>query len=198
MTENHRRGVTRGYVWGLVFAVAVVAFAILLAAWGGLTLLTGVGPVSTPGISLATAALIVLLCLIFLAWVMWNQSLLLLRGRRSPSWGHIVLAALGGYLLWGLGGTLFGLSIDDTWVSPFAGSLALAWAIGGLLQWAVLARRVYTDRETPQWPWERRGEPGPDWTIIGDHPWRNPDEDGTDEYDPGDGREDPEGPEGRR
>lgn len=176
MTESHRRGVTRSYVGGLVFAVTIVGFALMLAGWGWIALATDGGPVSTPGISLATAALIVFVCLAFLAWIMWSQSLTLLRGKRLPSWGHILLVGAGGYLLWGLLGTLLGLSITDTWLSLYALTLAMAWVISALLQWSVLARRVYTDRGTPQWPWERRGEPGPDWTIIGDNPWRDPDD----------------------
>ena len=180
MTEGHRRGVTRGYVGGLVFAVTIVAFALLLAAWGGLALATGGGPVSTPGIGLVISALIVLVCLAALAWGLWSQSLVLLRGRRGPSWAHILLVSIGGYLLWCLAGLLAGLSVEDTWISPYALSLALAWGIGAVLHWAVLARRVYTDRPTPQWPWERRGEPGPEWTNFGDDPWRDPERDPDD------------------
>ncbi|WP_244301297.1 hypothetical protein [Leucobacter insecticola] len=47
------------------------------------------------------------------------------------------------------------MRIDETWLSPFAAVLAPIWAVAALLFWAILARRVYTDRPTPKWPWER-------------------------------------------
>ncbi len=174
MTEGHRRGVTRGYAGGLVFAVAIAAFALLLIGWGSLALATGGGPISTPQVGRVVAAVLVVLCLAALAWGLWSQSLVLLRGRRSPSWAHIVLIAVGGYSVWCLGGLLAGLSIGDTWTSPYALVLALAWGLAALLHWAVLARRVYTDRPAPRWPWERRGEPGPDWATGDDDPWSDP------------------------
>lgn len=170
MSDAHRRGVTRGYVGGLIFAVAVVAVSLLVAAWGVIALLTGVGPVATPGMSMVAPALIVMLNLAVLAWGLWLQSLVLLRGQRTPPWAHTLVLGVGGYLVWCLGGLAAGLGIQETWLSLYSAALGLVWAICSLLCWAVLARRVYTDRPTPQWPWEKRGEPGPDW-IDGDNPW---------------------------
>ena len=202
MSGGHRRGVTRGYVGGLVFAVAVVAFALLLVAWGFISLLTGGMLISTPGVGLAAAALIVLLCLAALGWGLWAQSIVLLRGRRSPSWPHVLSVAVGGYLLWCLVGLLAGLRVEDTWLSPYALALALAWAVAALLAWALLVRRVYTDRPTPQWPWEKRGEVGPDWAHVDEDPWgdprdpRDPRDPGTD--DDGDERDPRDADEGER
>lgn len=180
MVEGHRRKVTRSYLWGLIFAVTVVCIALIVAAWGGLALATSGGPVSTPNIGLGVAAMIVLVAVAALVWGLWSQSLQLLRGRKTPPWAYTLLLGAGGYLIWCLGGLGAGLSIQDTWLSPYAAALALSWAIGSMLCWLVLARRVYTERPTPQWPWEKRGEPGPDW--IGENPWTGRDQDG-DEHD---------------
>lgn len=190
MTESHRRGVTRGYVRGLIFAVVVIAFSLMLVAWSALSLASGGGPVTTPGVGFGATALPVLTCLVMLALVLWSQSLVLLRGRRALSWTHLLLASIGGYLLWCLLGMAVGLSLADTWLSPYALSLAVTWAIGALLAWALLTRRVYTDRPAPQWPWEKRGDvEGPDWANTEEDPWTsNPDGDDPDGGDPDGGR----------
>lgn len=169
MNTSPRRGVTRGYVGGLIFAVVIVALALLIAAWGGLALATQGGPVSTPGIGLGVASIIIIVALAVLAWGLWSQALLLLRGQSAPPWAHMLLLGAGGYLIWCLGGLLAGLTIQDTWLSFYAVILGIVWAVASLLYWAVLARRVYTERPTPRWPWEKRGEPGPDWNN--DNPW---------------------------
>ena len=181
MTDRHRRGVTRGYVWGLVFAVAIAGFALMLTAWSLISLASSGGPVSTPGIGFSATAVPVLLCLGLLVWLLWSQSLLLLRGRRQLSWRHLLIASFGGYLLWGLAGTLLGLSLTDTWLSPYALALAIAWALATVLCWAVLLRRVYTDRPAPSWPWEKRGELGPDWAGTDEDPWADPRDEGDGE-----------------
>ena len=158
MSEGPRRGVTRGYVGGLIFATVIVAVALVVAVWGGLTLVPGLEPVTTDGVPRWAAPVVLVLALVALAVSLWNQALTLLRGRRGPSWGAILATAVGAYLLWALGGILAGMSIGETWLSPFAAALIPIWAASCLLFWAVLARRVYTDRPPPQWPWERRGE----------------------------------------
>ncbi len=160
MTSGSRRGVTRGYVGGLTAAAAIAATALLIAVWGVLALTLDREPVSSEHVPRWGAPLVLVLALAALAWALWQQALVLLRGRRGPAWGHIVALAGGAYLLWCLGGMLAGMSIDETWVSPFAAALALVWGVVSLLFWAVLARRVYTDRPVPKWPWERREEDG--------------------------------------
>lgn len=168
MTEgrphDQRRGVTRGYVVGLAAASVIAALALVVGSWGLIGLLTGREPVTTPGVAPITAEVILLLALLVLAIGLWRQAIVLLRGRRVPPWAHILVLAASAYFIWCLGGILAGMSIDETWVSPFALVLALVWALCSLLFWAVLARRVYTDRPPPRWPWERRGSiEGPDW-----------------------------------
>lgn len=194
MINNHRRGVTRGYVRGLVFAVVIVAFSVMLAAWSFIALASDGGPVSTPGVSYGATVPPVLSCLVLLAIVLWSQSILLLRGRRSLSVTHLLLASIGGYLLWCLLGMAVGLSLYDTWLSLYALALAIAMAIAVLLAWSLLLRRVYTDRPAPQWPWEKRGEAeGPDWANTGDDPWQrgesdpdsDPDSDSPTDPEPG-------------
>lgn len=175
MTEGPRRGVTRGYVWGLIFATMIVAVALIIASWGLISLFGQREPVQTAGIALPAAQLIVAVALAVLCWGLWRQAISLLRGLRTPHWGYIIALMGGAYLIWCLLGTLVGLSLDDTWLSPFAAALALIWGLASLLFWSVLARRVYTDRPTPKWPWEKRGEPGPDWANTDDDPWSDPD-----------------------
>lgn len=177
MIEHRRRRVTRGYVWGLIFAVVIVAFALMLLAWAAISLGTDGGPVSTPGIGFGAAPLAIILCLGVLVWGLWSQSLVLLRGTRAVSLTHMFLVSLGGYLVWSLVGMFTGLSIAETWLSPYALALAVAWAVASLLCWAVLLRRVYTDRPVPRWPWEKRGDLGPDWANTEENPWDVPDDD---------------------
>lgn len=153
MTDGPRRGVTRGYVGGLIVAAAIVATALTVASWGTIALASGRDPVSSE-VSPALAPLLLVAALAMLCIGLWRQALALLRGRRAVSWGAVVSLAGGAYLVWCIGGALGGLSIDETWVSPFAAVLAPIWAASALLFWSVLARRVYTDRPAPRWPWE--------------------------------------------
>lgn len=173
MTSGSRREVTRGYVGGLLLAAVIVAAALLVATWGLLALALQRDPISSAGVPRWIAPLLLLAVLAALGAVLWQQALVLLRGRRAPAWGLLIVIAGGSYLLWCLGGVLAGLSIDETWTSPFAAALAPICAVASLLFWAVLARRVYTDRPAPRWPWEGRDEPGPDWAIRGDDPWND-------------------------
>ncbi|MBK0420657.1 hypothetical protein JD292_01000 [Leucobacter sp. CSA2] len=158
MTAEPRRGVTRGYVGGLLFAAVITAVALTVAGWGLLALFSDREPVSSPEVPMWAAPVVLFVALAMLAASLWQQALILLRGRRAPAWGAIIATAGGAYLLWCLGGILAGMSIEETWLSPFAMLLALAWGIASLLFWAVLARRVYTDRPAPKWPWEREDE----------------------------------------
>lgn len=158
MSDGARRGVTRGYVQGLIAATLTVTSALVLVSWGGLGLLLDRGPVTTDGVPLWFGVVTIVVALALLAFLLWRNAIGLLKGRKAPDWGSVIVAAGLAYLVWCLCGILAGLSIDETWVSPFAGVLAPIWAIAALLFWAVLARRVYTDRPTPKWPWERREE----------------------------------------
>lgn len=159
MTEGAPRGVTRGYVGGLIVASAIVATALVVVGWGLLSLVLSRPPVAHPDVPLWVAPLVVILALAALAWGLWRQALgLLLRGRRAPAWGIVVSLAGGAYLIWCLAGMLAGMGLSDTWTSPFAALLAAIWALVPLLFWGVLARRVYTDRPVPKWPWEREEE----------------------------------------
>lgn len=155
MTEEGRRGVTRGYVVALIAASCIVAVALLVASWGMIALLTSSEPVRTESVPPSVGPLTVLLALVLLGGSMWRQALTLLRGQWAPAWGQIVVAGFGGYLVWSVGGMLAGMTPGETWLSPYALALGLSWALANLAYWAVLARRVYTDRPPPRWPWER-------------------------------------------
>ena len=158
MTSGSRHGVTRGYVGGLMLAAVAVAIALLVAAWGILALVTDREPVATDAVPRWAGPVLIAVIVGMLAASLWQQALILLRGQRAPAWGFVIAGALGAYLIWCLGGVLAGMSIDETWVSPFAALIVPIWAVAALLFWAVLARRVYTDRPTPKWPWERAEE----------------------------------------
>lgn len=158
MAEGARRGVTRGYVLGLLGATLVVTAALVVASWGLLGMALGREPIETSEVPLWFGVLSIGLGLGMLGVLLWRQALSLLRGRKSPVWGVVLGAAFGIYLLWGLCGVLVGLTNEETWFSPFAFILMPVWAVAVVLFWLVLARRIYTDRPTPQWPWERREE----------------------------------------
>lgn len=175
MNEGARRGVTRGYVGGLILATLISAVAGTVAVWGLLALWTGLVPISQPDMPRWMGPVTILAALGVLAWMLWLQTMSLLYGRRKPHWGYILLAALLAYALWGLMGTIAGLPNSDSWASLFAWSLIPIWAVAGILFWAVLARRVYSDRGTPKWPWERADDLGPDWANYGIDPWQSDD-----------------------
>ena len=71
MTESPRRGVTRGYVWGLIGAALIIAVAVTVAVWGLLGLATARQPVETPGVPPGAAPVIVFVALLALAWALW-------------------------------------------------------------------------------------------------------------------------------
>lgn len=158
MTHEPRRGVTRGYVAALIGAAVIVATALLVAVWGGLALMLDRDPVASPGVPSSIAPLMLVGGLALLAVGLWRHAITLLRGRREPAWSSIIAVAAGIYLWWGLLGMLAGMTVAETWLSPFAAALPVIWAAAALLFWAVLARRVYTDRPPPRWPWERDEE----------------------------------------
>lgn len=156
MNADARRGVTRGYVLGLVGSLAFLAISLLVGSWGVLAYLTGTAPIRNSELPLTVAPPILLVVLAVLAWGLWQQALVLLRGRRGPLWSLIIAHSFGGYLVWCLLGMLVGLNVSETWLSPYAWMIVPTWALSSVLFWAVLARRVYTDRPAPRWPWERR------------------------------------------
>lgn len=155
MSRGSRPGVTRGYVGSLTVAAVIVSVALLVATWGLLALGLGRDPVSNQEVVRWAAPLILCFALAALAGALWQQALAMLRGHKAPAWRYIISVSVGAYLLWSVGGALAGMSIEDTWVSPFAALLVPIWGITCLLFWGVLARRLFTDRPAPKWPWER-------------------------------------------
>lgn len=154
MNKQPLRRVTRGYVWTLIAGSLVVAVALIVAAWGILAYATSSDPIRSPHIARWTAPALIVLALAGLAWLLWQQALALLRGRRAPRWSLFIVAIFGSFLIWCLGGMASGMAIDETWGSPFAWAIGLAWGVSFLLYWAVLQREIYTDRPMPRWPWE--------------------------------------------
>ncbi|MBC9937349.1 MULTISPECIES: hypothetical protein [unclassified Leucobacter] len=160
MVPGERRGVTRGYAVGLIGAVTLLAFALLVAGWGAIALATGTQPVQTDSVPFVAAPLAVGLSLALLGGMLWTSTVTLLRGTRTPPLAQSVVAACGAYLLWCLVGMLAGMSIGETWLSWYSVVLAVFWALAPLILWAVLTRRVYSDRRPPRWYWENHPAPG--------------------------------------
>lgn len=171
MTPEPRHRVTRGYVGMLIFAVVTVAVALTVAAWGVLALALEADPVTTTDRPRWAGPLAIVLALVLLAWTLWRQAITMLRGRRAPSWGYWILAAGGAYTVWGLLGSAVGLPTAETWGSPFALLLMPIWIVASLGFWALLVRRLFTDRGRPRWPWEKDDDIGPDWVNYGLDPW---------------------------
>lgn len=136
-------------------AAVLVAVALIVATWGLLSLGLDRDPVSNTEVASWGAPLVLCFALAALAVALWQQALAMLRGQKAPAWRYIISVSVGAYLLWSLGGVIAGMSIDDTWVSPFAAVLVPIWGITCLLYWGVLAHRLFTDRPAPKWPWER-------------------------------------------
>lgn len=158
--------ITRGYAVGVLAADAFFALSLLVMAWGFLSLGLETSPVTTQISNLVAPALVVV-CLAFLVVLLWRELMNLLRGNR-PSWALAIIAPGLAYLVWSLIGMAFSLTVSETWLSPFAFSLAGAWLIAVLVFWWIIMRKLYTGKGRPLWPWERNGlDEGPDWFRDG-------------------------------
>lgn len=149
------RKVTRSFVLGLAAFVAFLGLALLVAAWGLLALATHQKPVRT-NLPFEVAPIIVAGAVLVLYWMLWLEALRILRGRASAAWKYSFLAALAGYLIWAIFGAIAGMTVQETWRSPFALLLAAAWFVSVHVFWLILVRQVYTTRTRPLWPWEKR------------------------------------------
>lgn len=156
MNARKPQRVTRTYARGLVAAVAILAIALLIAGWGGLSLVLGRSPVVS-NVSRLAAPLMIIGAVGLLIMVLWRQVIDILRGNRA-GWMYTVIVPGAAYLLWCVAGVLAGMTVEETWLSPFAWLLALCWLVALLIFWAVFLRRVYSDKEPPKWPWEKNVE----------------------------------------
>ena len=155
MNQRPPHRVTRGYVLALIAADAIFACSVLIAAWGLLALTLDTNPV-TSDVSMAAAPVIILVAVALLVWSLWVQALEILRGRRTIQWTQAVILAGSSYLVWCLGGIATGMSVNETWLSPFALILAIVWGLASVPLWLILFRRLYSDRGRPLWPWEKK------------------------------------------
>lgn len=150
-----RRKVTRGFVLGLAAMASFFALALLVAAWGLLALALNSMPVES-ALPFFVAPMILLAALGELYWMLWRIALRTLRGNAAPPWGLALLAALLAVAIWAGLGFLAGLTVSEALFSVFVLSLFLAWLIAAIVFWLLLARQVFTERQTPLWPWERK------------------------------------------
>ena len=110
---QQKRGVTRGYVWMLIFASTCLSVALIVAAWGVTSLIFLRYPIET-SVPNITGPGIVILGLILSGWSMWQQSLHLLRGNKAVPFGRAFVVAIAVYLLWSVIGMLAGLRVTET------------------------------------------------------------------------------------
>lgn len=156
MSARVHRKPTRAYVRGLIGATLILAVALVVMSWGGLGLALDREPVESEGTPLWLGIVAIGSGLVLLGVLLWRQTIATLRGNSAPLWGVVLGAGVGSYLIWCVYGVIAGLTVDETWLSPFGVVLAPIWAISVLVFWGVLVRHVYTDMPTPQWPWEKR------------------------------------------
>lgn len=156
MTSTPPGKITRGYAFGLISAVCILVAALLIAGWGLLSLFSAGSPVVS-NIPTFVAPLLVMAALVLLVWVMWAQTIALLKGAR-PAWSLMIVVAGAAYLIWALGGTAAGMTVAETWLSPFAAMIFLIWPAGLFIFWSLLLRRLYSSKGPPKWPWEEREE----------------------------------------
>lgn len=152
-----KRGVTRAYVWTLIFACVLLSLAIISAAWGLTALFADTVPIASQ-VFIGAGPLLVGLALAFQAWTLGKAAIFLLKGSRRPPYHWLLLPGLCGYLVWCIGGMAFGMRISETWLSWYSLALVPIFWVTGFLCWITLWMRVYTNRESPRWPWERREE----------------------------------------
>lgn len=166
MTNRPPHRVTRGYALGLVAADVILACAVLIAAWGMVSLATGRIPVESD-VSIAAAPTIIIIALGLMYWSLWLQTLEILRGQRRVQWTQALILAGGAYLIWCLGGIAVGMDVSETWLSPYALILAIIWGLAPIPLWLILFRRIYSDRGRPLWPWEKH-DSGADEDRLGE------------------------------
>lgn len=156
MTNEQPAKITKAYARGLIAFVCVFVVALLVASWGLLGLSISKMPVFSQ-VATFTAPLLVAVAVGILAWIMWAQTISILRGNK-PAWSLVIVASGSGYLVWCLGGVLANLTVEETWLSPFVLVIVLVWPIGLMLFWWLILRKLYSGRSTPKWPWEDKDE----------------------------------------
>lgn len=156
MSQQKPAKITKAYARGLIAAIIIFVVSLQILFWGLISLFLDTSPVTTD-VSNFTAPALIIVLIAFLAWIMWLQTLQLLRGSK-PTWSYAIIVSGVAYLVWSGGGMLAGLSIEETWLSVYAFSLAVIWPIGLILFWLFLYRKLYSGKDVPQWPWEAGDE----------------------------------------
>lgn len=166
MSNRAPHRVTKGYARGLIGAVAIFAMALVVVSWGYLSWFLGVAPIVSD-VPRITGPGLVGLCLVVLMFTLWREVIHLLRGN-APSIVLILIVPTSAYLVWSLLGMLFTLRIEETWISPYALTLALSWLCALLVFWGIFLRKLYSGKERPKWPWEKNElDEGPDYFSGG-------------------------------
>lgn len=151
---NPVRRVTREYVCGvLVFALAG-AVSLTIAAWGLGSFFWGVD-LAAPGSPLLLIPFSLVLIVLGCAVIWWRMALILLRGKSAFPWFLCFCSA-------GFSGLVIAVFRVFAGLDLFAFFDVLTWfavlsfGFMSAVFWAVLYRRVYTAKQRPLWPWERR------------------------------------------
>lgn len=166
MNKRVPHRVTKAYARGLIGAVAIFAMSLVVVSWGYLSWFLGSDPIESD-VSRVTAPGIVGLCLVMLVIVLWREMISLLRAN-PPSLVLIIVMPAAAYLFWSLLGVAFGLSIEETWLSPYALALAVSWLLAVIIFWWIAMRKLYSGKDRPRWPWEKNElNEGPDYFKDG-------------------------------
>lgn len=166
----------------LIFASALLTVSLIVAFWGLTSLITLKFPVETQ-VPRTTAPGIIMVTIGVLAWSMWQQSLNVLRGHVAVPIGRAIGVAVVVYVIWSVLGMLAGMPAAETWLSPFAIELIPIFVLGALCGWWVLLRRVYTNKPTPQWPWEKKDQAEREIEELNDI-WHSSSDEGDDDTPP--------------
>ncbi|WGD36763.1 hypothetical protein [Lysinibacter sp. HNR] len=134
--------------------LTVLAGALTIATWGFIALFTASDPIETADISLVVGPLSIVLALVVMFLSMFRIGKSLQHGHSRLPWSLILLAGIGAYLVAAIVFFAVGLPPHESFYSAFLLALLPIGWLCALCYWAMVARRIYTDRGRPRWPWE--------------------------------------------
>lgn len=148
------RRVTRGYVYTLLLFTQALSVSLIIAVWG-----LGAFYLQLPVVQHHAPVWImpaaVLVHSLSAALFLWHSCLRILRGTPRV---YALLVAVGcctSLVLFGTARALTGLPLADAFNALTWGAV-VATAVCSVAAQRVLIRRVYTVKQPPLWPWEKR------------------------------------------